>query len=307
MARKYSLDEESFEKVADEETAYWLGFLCADGSVSIAPRSVMRIELANKDVNHLYNLRSFLKSNQPLYKDRRGKGTTILAIGSKRLVRNLISLGCIPRKTHVLEYSNSVPEYLDRHFIRGVFDGDGSIGIYERIDTRREQIYHHKELIFRLCGTKGILLTIKEKLEEQLGVHVNIRPMKNIYLLHISRFPDVQKSLDYLYKDSSVRLPRKYEQYLQAMLEIQARYPHRRGVRFTAREDLDIDTLVALYHKLKSSRAVSRHLENQDIYTSYHTITKRLREHGVTVAAHPSGWERKKQGTQKELLPKKIE
>ena len=50
-----------FEKVADEDTAYWLGFLYADGAVGLLNNNV-ELSLAIKDISHLEKFKNFIKS-----------------------------------------------------------------------------------------------------------------------------------------------------------------------------------------------------------------------------------------------------
>lgn len=40
---------------------------------------------------------------------------------------DLIKHGCIPNKSLKLKFPTTVPDKLIRHFVRGYFDGDGSI------------------------------------------------------------------------------------------------------------------------------------------------------------------------------------
>lgn len=293
MGRAYRLNEERFLSVSDEETAYWLGFLFADGSVV---NNVLKIGLSAKDEDHLYKLREFLGSNQPLYAQK-SKNICTLAIGSKKLVDNLVSLGCTPRKTFTLTYPREMPKHLDKHFIRGLFDGDGSIGIYDRIDNRKTTTYFYKELKFRLCGTKSILLSIQVRLEEELGIITSVKPFKNIYMLYINRFPDVKKSLDYLYGNATIYLTRKHKQHCKVMVEVQKGSPRAYGVKYTRKKELDAELLASLYKELKSCRAVVRRLRKLEIYTSCHTIACLLREHGVEVPKNPSGWKWEKKIT----------
>lgn len=50
--RKYSLNENYFEEIMNEEQAYWLGFLAADGYIS-EKRGTVVLELQEQDLEHL--------------------------------------------------------------------------------------------------------------------------------------------------------------------------------------------------------------------------------------------------------------
>ena len=48
-------------------------------------------------------------------------------INQKEICEQLISHGCLPNKSLILQLPNTVPNNLLRHFIRGYSDGDGTI------------------------------------------------------------------------------------------------------------------------------------------------------------------------------------
>ena len=58
--RKYNLNENFFDEL-NEKSAYWLGFLYADGYVSSYENSI-GISLKSEDINHLEKFKNFLNS-----------------------------------------------------------------------------------------------------------------------------------------------------------------------------------------------------------------------------------------------------
>lgn len=48
---------------------------------------------------------------------------------SDKMFNDLCSHGCVPNKSLVLTFPKDIPENLIHHFIRGYFDGDGSVFI----------------------------------------------------------------------------------------------------------------------------------------------------------------------------------
>jgi len=132
-SRRYLLDESVFD-VITPESAYWIGFLMADGCVTGGTGGhgyKLAVGLAEKDVRHLESLRSFLKSNHPLHEvvqQRAGRqhAATYLIVCSDRLCRALISHGVAERKTFTARASSNLT--FNRDFWRGLVDGDGSLG-----------------------------------------------------------------------------------------------------------------------------------------------------------------------------------
>ena len=124
--KKYFLNECAFDTITDD-SAYWLGFLMADGSIygRGGRAQYLCVELQKRDISHLEELTTFLGSSHPI-RHCNNHNSVVLCIGSVRLVNSLMRYNIVPRKT----YCATAPPILEsnRHFWRGVIDGDGNIG-----------------------------------------------------------------------------------------------------------------------------------------------------------------------------------
>lgn len=139
MGRKriYDVDQNSFNKIENQDQAYWLGFMYADGYIiqNKYNSKIIGIKMALSD--HLEKFKKFLNSSHPIksYISNNGfnknKKFYTFNIVSEILFNDLNKLGCVPRKSSILKFptENIVPISLISHFCRGYFDGDGSIGI----------------------------------------------------------------------------------------------------------------------------------------------------------------------------------
>lgn len=129
-------DENYFKRIDTEQKAYWLGLLYADGNV-YESKGVTQITLQNEDGYLLYKLAECLQYDGKLYSDR-GKYTKLI-IHSIKMMNDLIKLGCVPRKSLILKFptEEQVPKELQRHFIRGYFDGDGCIAMRKKPITHK--------------------------------------------------------------------------------------------------------------------------------------------------------------------------
>jgi hypothetical protein len=130
--RRYVLNEGAFDTLT-EETAYWIGFLLADGCVVRPARGapVLSLNLSAVDREHVERFRSFLGSAHPI-KEAPGHGFATapmvqLLIPSRRLAASLASYGVVPRKSKIASASDVLCE--NRHFWRGVVDGDGWVSV----------------------------------------------------------------------------------------------------------------------------------------------------------------------------------
>lgn len=122
-ARRHSINTRFFNTIDTEDKAYWLGFLAADGNVC---GNLVQIDLAVSDKAHLEKFKEALSSSHPVkervveYKQAR------FAVSNRELATDLIRQGITPRKSTTAHAWVGTPE-LQRHYWRGVVDGDGSI------------------------------------------------------------------------------------------------------------------------------------------------------------------------------------
>lgn len=128
------LDEDFFSKWTSE-MAYVLGIIATDGCVTTytAPHSkkkYKRLSIDQKESELLEKVLSLLKSNIKIYKRRNNDNDIIhtIQITNKKVVNDVIGFGITERKSLTLKFPEMPKEYV-RHFIRGCWDGDGSIFI----------------------------------------------------------------------------------------------------------------------------------------------------------------------------------
>lgn len=132
--RIYFHNEDFFEVIDNEEKAYWLGFMFADGYILDNTKRYGQdsfgVCLAIDSMDSLEKFKKSLGATNPItFDNSKGTGQTQcrLLMRSQKTVDDLIDKGCVKRKSLVLEPPKKVPEFLLHHFIRGFFDGDGSI------------------------------------------------------------------------------------------------------------------------------------------------------------------------------------
>ncbi len=206
-SKKYNYNDSIFEKIDTEEKAYWLGFLYADGYVRVRKGvgSELRLKLAVVDKNHLIKFRYFISPDDipMVYEEYKNSRTFKVSINSNKIVNDLINLGCVNNKSKVIKFP-LLESNLITHFIRGYFDGDGSVSFTDK----------YIGLNF-VSGSKYFLKEISNILE-------NFAKCKNANLVGISdnykyiqynSKEDLYKLYDFLYKDSYFFLERKRIKY----------------------------------------------------------------------------------------------
>lgn len=120
--------------------AYVLGYIFADGAIEDVRKSsrVCYLAMASIDLSLIEQIRSALSSEHKIYvrkptavtfpsgKTYLSKPAFYLRIGSKQIYNDLLTLGVTPRKSLNCSFP-FVPKKCLSFFIRGFFDGDGSI------------------------------------------------------------------------------------------------------------------------------------------------------------------------------------
>lgn len=198
-ASRYEVNENYFETIDSADKAYWLGMLFADGSVCVRDDnrgSLVTLELADFDINHLQKFKEALKYTGPIH-HRSNRPTASVRICRNKMVSDLIKYGCVPNKTNEGWIELEAIKNFELDFVRGFLDGDGYIES-------------------RDFGKYRIVFTIKSKkvLESINAILVNYHPEfekdGNYYRLRIERKQDFFKLLEDLYSEAGVYLDRKY-------------------------------------------------------------------------------------------------
>lgn len=223
-SRRYEFNNTRyFQNINTAEKAYFLGFMYADGYVTSSDGSGARsfgVSLSMVDIHILEQFKKELKSTHPVnvYKSYSGysEGNEYcrLLIRNDDTVQDLVNNGVVEKKTNIITRPNSVPSDLIRHFIRGYFDGDGSIKITKPANEKMATSF-----CVSFLGTDDILHFISDYfLEKDLIKRVNKfqkrREGQIVSCVDYGGNIQSKKILDHLYEESTVCLERKYKRYL---------------------------------------------------------------------------------------------
>jgi hypothetical protein len=200
VRRRYSLNESFFEKIDTEEKAYTLGFMAADGNVPINLRSV-RLMLQARDVHILRDIRRVMNSDarilviKPNSKFPHRGPYKLIYFSSQTLVADLVRHGITPRKSLTLRYPK-LSRRLERHFLRGLFDGDGSIG----------------DKSFYFLGTKDVIRGIDAAVTYHTGIRLTLSKAGSLW--KATGCMRSKRVLSWLYADASIFLRRKHRRFV---------------------------------------------------------------------------------------------
>lgn len=210
--RRYTLNFNYF-KQWNHNMAYILGFIGADGYID-KKETFLRIVLQRQDKQILEDIKRELQFTGTVRlgqaKNQTGIfDTSLLLVTSKYMVKDLINLGIVNKKSFILSM-DKIPEEFKLDFIRGYFDGDGSVGEQW---SKKSQTPMLRTRFF--SGSKILMEEIQQYLTN-LGVKtVNIRKdtRKELYILEYSQKASLQ-IYDLFYQNKElICLSRKKEKF----------------------------------------------------------------------------------------------
>jgi intein-encoded DNA endonuclease-like protein len=209
FSKKYYIDETFFETINTEEKAYFLGWMYSDGCVYSNKKGHMfHLTLNKKDISVLESFKKILKTNTPIHK-MKNRDTYGFFVWSKKMYFDLINLGCVPRKSLILKFPTleQVPENLMRHFIRGYFDGDGSVTFNKKNYRMEAKIISSSQF----CRDYELFLTKKLKITQFYHGKIYYSKVAKLpyYSIGMGSFNNIKILYDYLYKNCKFFLKRK--------------------------------------------------------------------------------------------------
>jgi hypothetical protein len=207
-AMKYTCQDDFFNVIDTEKKAYWLGVLFADGNITKKASKSGQIIFSSKDKEWVKLFLLDIGSNnspnceyQKLYKKYIWKAQ----ITSAKMYDDLNNLGCTPAKTKTIRIP-AIKNKLVHHFIRGYFDGDGTVGLYKNLKNNDWKI-----LKSGFCS--GSQQFISDLLEIIPVKNKKIKQVKECYITQHS-LNDTLNLFKYMYKDCTVCLERKREIFI---------------------------------------------------------------------------------------------
>lgn len=204
--RERSINKSAFSDPSEEACAYYYGWIVSDGCLS--GKGEVTLGVNTKDIEILENLKDYVGGNRKVYStvttpDKRtgtAYETSSFSFQDDDLTERLIDFGLEPRKS-TKETCPAVFKF-NRHFWRGMVEGDGSIS-----KTTNE---------FTLVGSEAI---IKDFANYCYSLFPECKPKfyikGKLHVLSLCSKVYSKQILDELYRDCNYRLSRKYKIYLE--------------------------------------------------------------------------------------------
>lgn len=213
ISRIYNINDDYF-KTQSSNMAYILGFLAANGNISKKENSI-NIQLQQSDEQILLDIKKEVQStyNLDYYKTTTGRDTVKFNIWSSEWKKDLAIYGIEPNKTFTLKPPNRLNKIYYKDFIRGYFDGDGSISYHKD---------NYKHCSWEIVGASyNMIQWIYDILVNQYNIlnigNVNKFYTENdalMYKIGYYNIQDIQKIYNLFYKDNNcLCLLRKKEKF----------------------------------------------------------------------------------------------
>jgi predicted DNA-binding protein YlxM (UPF0122 family) len=213
---------EGFFSSWSNEMAYVLGVIYTDGNLNPKGGScnVNRFSISQQEPELLTKVLALMKCNatihyrkEAIYGDVKAGALHWFSIADNKIYDELLNLGLTPHKSNTLNFPDVPHEHI-RHFIRGCWDGDGSVFI-ERQSQRVVASFVSGSLNF----VEGMVAALKSAGLPERTIHINKGKNPSYYFRYTGT--QVIKLFHYLYDDvpESQYLERKYKLFRASLQE----------------------------------------------------------------------------------------
>lgn len=205
------LQEDYFQKIDSENTAYLIGLLFADGNVTISSdnhQPLIKLQLLNEDINLLNFFKQELRADSEISDCK--DGTYSFCVRSAQLAKDLAKYNIIPNKTYLINNFPNIPNEYICHFLRGYIDGDGSLYFSDNHSFHLSITTHSLTLANEFKKIVYDLLNVPEKTATRKVTFYN----------NVAKFTlngkEAFELANLLYNNANIYCSRKYDKYLQA-------------------------------------------------------------------------------------------
>lgn len=227
---------ENFFLTWSKEMAYVLGVLYTDGNLfHDTKRGTYRIAMAQKQPELLNKVLKLMDCDARLrHRKKRGIAGEVyfFDIQQKKVYSDLVNLGLSPNKSNTIEFPN-IPQGLVRHFIRGCWDGDGSIyfeskklrgsytcGSLNFIEKLVQELY--KEEIYKRTPPLDEIDAYKmwsNYPDGRFPLKVHQEERSKSYYIKVDTRENIEKLFHYFYDgvDESMYLSRKHNVFVKGL------------------------------------------------------------------------------------------
>jgi len=190
--KDYYFNKNYFSKIDCRDKAYFLGWIFTDGYLNPAKsEGYGSIVLNITDLEVLESFKKYTNSDAPIHErdltvyekkysfKNHLKKSYSFSLTNPKTWKDCLTLGLTPRKTFTVKFPTKIPNIYLKDFLRGVFEGDGSVSYNDKRQAKHVTIY---------CANKKFLADIQTKILLLVNINSTINFIKrdNFFCLRIS-------------------------------------------------------------------------------------------------------------------------
>jgi len=207
----FEINENFFSRWSPE-MAYVLGLIITDGCITRT--GVISLDMNDKEL--LEKVKKVMGSAHNITPSRQQKGLYHFHFAREKLVEDLHKFGIFPRKSLTVKFPDVPGDFLT-HFIRGVFDGDGSV-------LFKKESKNFPLVTKFFSGSKDFIEKLEMKLQDLDMPKRTIYQQKTkngLYYTIVYGHKDSKRLFTILYKNTQngLFLERKYRRFLEGLRE----------------------------------------------------------------------------------------
>lgn len=229
---KESINHSFFKSIDSEIKAYLLGFFVADGciylnktkysqlktfSVGVTEKDKEVVELYKEYLCPNHNIR-ITTDHGSFNKEYLSKPIHVIKFTSSEIFDDITSHGYGINKTFTEKHLPVLNEELLTHFIRGYFDGDGSVSINNGKRKNGKPYCNYNSNI--VSKTKDILIEI-QKVLLKFNIQSSISTSKTCWYINVSGRKNNIRLFEFMYNNASFFIKRKQNKFASIPKELQ--------------------------------------------------------------------------------------
>lgn len=226
--RKFKYNEDVFLN-EDNISYYLLGAFMSDGCVYILKGTENKlVSLYSNDKQWVDDINELISPNKPLFIQR--KTCYFVQYSSNNIADWLIKNNCVPKKSSVLQFPPNIPKEYIGDFLRGCWDGDGSISFHKKTTNYRAYLASGSKIFCEQVRDSLLInfniksLIAERKIPERKIKERILKPTIS-WTLIINRRDDVYNFLKLIYPNNfKLCLKRKYKIALEIIKDHEMKF-----------------------------------------------------------------------------------
>jgi hypothetical protein len=203
----HAIINEQFFDTWSPKMAYVLGWIVSDGNIA---NTLKTFRICSTDIEHLRNIANLFSSGAHIiireFQEDRWKTAGELSVGRRHMVDSLVKLGITPHKSNTIKMPD-IPDKYFGHFLRGVFEGDGHVGV------KLSKGKYPQLKVVVVSGSFDFIDALGKRIEKLIGPRFKgVCWNQSVWHLSYYSFNDCKLIFDAMYSDVPLNmiLERKY-------------------------------------------------------------------------------------------------